>query len=218
MTLLVDNTFATPFVIRPSEYGADIVMHSGTKFLGGHSDLMLGVLCGEKKTMEQAAKFCTRAGVVAGPFDCWLACRSVRTWQVRVNRSCENALKLARYLGSRDDVVSKVYYPGLDTHPQHKLATRLFNKGMFGGMISFDLRGGLSKAGAFVKRLSRLTLTPSLGGVSTTISHPGKTSHRYVTEKQKMETGITDAMIRVSVGIEDYDLLEQEFERALGKR
>lgn len=216
--LLVDNTFATPFVIRPTEHGADVVMHSGTKFLGGHSDLMLGVLCGEKKTLEQASKFCTRAGVVAGPFDCWLASRSVQTWQVRAIRSCENALKLSRYLESREDIVSRVYYPGLATHPQHKLATRLFDKGMFGGMISFDLRGGLSKAGAFVKNLSKLTLTPSLGGVNTTVSHPGKTSHRYITENQKKEIGITDAMIRVSVGIEDFDVLKQEFEYALDKR
>ncbi|MDG6997461.1 MAG: aminotransferase class I/II-fold pyridoxal phosphate-dependent enzyme [Nitrososphaerota archaeon] len=214
---LVDNTFATPFVIRPAEYGANIVMHSGTKFLGGHSDLLLGVLCGEKKMMDPVSKFCTRAGVVAGPFDCWLASRSVQTWKLRVKQASENAFKLARFLESRNDVISKVYYPGLESHPQHKLAVKLFDNGMFGAMISFDLMGGLSRASAFVNRLSKVTLTPSLGGVHTTVSHPMKTSHRNLTEKQKKETGITDAMIRVSVGIEEYSALEEEFERALAK-
>lgn len=212
---LVDNTFATPFVARPSEFGADFVMHSGTKFLGGHADLTLGLLCGEKRVMERASQFCTRAGIIAGPFDCWLAARSLSTWKVRVKQSCENALKLARYLESRKDVISKVYYPGLKSHPQHKLASKIFDREMFGGMLSFDLKGGLSNASRFVKQLSRVTLTPSLGGVRTTISHPGKTSHRNLTEKQKEESGITNAMIRVSVGIEDYNLIEKEFGKAL---
>ena len=215
---LVDNTFATPFVIRPIEHGADIVMHSGTKFLGGHSDLLLGVLCGKKKMIDSASKFCTRAGIIAGPFDCWLATRSLQTWRVRVERASENALKLARFLESKSEVVAKVYYPGLESHPQHDLATRQFDKGVFGAMISFDLRGSLARASEFVKKLSKVTLTPSLGGVRTTISHPTKTSHRHITEKQKEETGITDAMVRVSVGIEEYASLEEEFDRALRKR
>ncbi len=215
---LVDNTFATPFVIRPIEHGADIVMHSGTKFLGGHSDLLLGVLCGKKKMIDSASKFCTRAGIIAAPFDCWLATRSLHTWRVRVERASENALKLARFLESKSEVVAKVYYPGLESHPRHDLATRLFDKGVFGAMISFDLRGGLPRASEVVKKLSKVTLTPSLGGVRTTVSHPTKTSHRHITEKQKRETGITDAMVRVSVGIEEYDSLENEFDRALRRR
>ncbi|MCL4518997.1 MAG: aminotransferase class I/II-fold pyridoxal phosphate-dependent enzyme [Thaumarchaeota archaeon] len=215
---LVDNTFATPFVIRPIEHGADIVMHSGTKFLGGHSDLLLGVLSGKKKMIDSASKFCTRAGIIAGPFDCWLATRSLQTWRVRVERASENALKLARFLESKNEIVAKVHYPGLESHPQHDLTTRQFDKGVFGAMISFDLIGGLARASEFVKRLSKVTLTPSLGGVRTTISHPTKTSHRHITEKQKEETGITDAMVRVSVGIEEYASLEEEFDRALRRR
>ena len=215
--LVVDNTFATPFVVRPAELGADIVMHSGTKFLGGHGDVTIGLLCGRSKEMQRAAQFNTRVGTIAGPFDCWLALRSLATWEIRVKKSCENAIKLARFLEDRKDKVSRVFYPGLDSHPQHRLASRIFSRGMYGGMLSFDLRGGLGAASRFVKSLEKITLTPSLGGVNTTISHPGKTSHRHISEQQKRESGITDAMIRVSVGTEDYALIEEEFERALGK-
>ncbi|MDA4111444.1 MAG: aminotransferase class I/II-fold pyridoxal phosphate-dependent enzyme [Thaumarchaeota archaeon] len=213
--LLVDNTFATPFVAKPAILGADIVMHSGTKYLGGHDDLTIGILCGKSKIMSRAAQFCTRSGVIAGPFDCWLATRSLSTWQVRVKQSSENAIKLANYLESRSGKVSKVYYPGLPSHPQHDLSKRVFNWGIYGGMLSFDLTGGLDSAGRFVKSLRTVTLTPSLGGVHTTISHPGKTSHRNLNEDQKRESGITDAMIRVSVGIETYDSVEAEFKTAL---
>ncbi|MGI0091384.1 MAG: trans-sulfuration enzyme family protein [Nitrososphaerales archaeon] len=214
--VLVDNTFATPFVLRPSELGADLVMHSGTKFLGGHSDLTIGVLCGKPDLIRRASQFCTRAGVIAGPFDCWLATRSLSTWKVRMAKSCANALTLAKYLETRSDKVSKVYYPGLASHPQNRVAKKIFDKGMFGAMVSFDLKGGLASASAFAKSLSKITITPSLGGVRTTISHPGKTSHRHITPKERKESGITDAMIRVSVGIEDYDFIELEFKRALG--
>lgn len=215
--LVVDNTFATPFVVRPSELGADIVMHSGTKFLGGHGDVTIGVLCGAKETMKRLSQFCTRAGIIAGPFDCWLAARSLATWRLRVKNSCSNAMQLAKYLESRRDKVSRVYYPGLSSHPMHDRAKKIFDRGMFGGMVSFDLNGGLRSASAFVRSLSTITLTPSLGGASTTVSHPGKTSHRYASPMEKKESGISDSMIRVSVGIEDYDLIEQEFKNALEK-
>lgn len=211
---LVDNTFATPFVCRPVECGADIVMHSATKFLGGHSDLTLGVLCGKNEMMKRILQFCVRSGVIGGPFDSWLACRSARTWELRVKKACENAMKLARFLESCRGV-SQVHYPGLRSFAQYKLATRMFDKGMYGAMLSFELKGGLSAASSFVKRLRKISLTPSLGGVKTSISHPRKTSHRFITAQQQKESGITDAMIRVSVGIEEYDYLEKEFNNAL---
>lgn len=215
--LVVDNTFATPFVVRPSELGADLVMHSGTKFLGGNGDITIGVLCGSSELVKRASQFCTRSGVIAGPFDCWLATRSLSTWKVRMEKSCANALRLAKYLETRSDKISKVYYPGLGSHPQNGLAKKIFDKGVFGGMLSFDLKGGLVAASAFAKLLAgKLTITPSLGGVRTTISHPGKTSHRYITPEERKESGITDAMIRVSVGIEDYDSIEAEFGKSLG--
>jgi cystathionine gamma-synthase len=214
-SLIVDNTFATPFVTLPLELGADIVMHSGTKFLGGHHDLTLGVLCGTEDAMKRAAEFSTRAGTTAGPFDSWLARRSISTWKARVELSSKNAMKLAQFLEDQQEKIAKVYYPGLPSHPSHKLARRMFLNGNFGGMISFDLKGGLSSASNFVKSLSHTNIAPSLGGVETTISHPGKTSHRHITDEEKMKSGITDAMIRVSVGIKDYEIIEEDFAKAL---
>jgi cystathionine beta-lyase/cystathionine gamma-synthase len=213
--LLVDNTFATPFIFKPVTVGADVIMHSGTKYLGGHDDLTIGLLCGRQEWINRAFQFCTRAGVLAGPFDCWLATRSSFTWELRVKQSSQNALQLARYLESRSDKISGVHYPGLDSHPEHRIAQRLFTGGMYGGMLSFDLKDGFPAASRFVKSLEKVTLTPSLGGAHTTISHPGKTSHRSLTPEEKMSLGITDAMIRVSVGIEDYSSIEEEFRKAL---
>ncbi len=215
--LIVDNTMATPFVARPFEYGSDIVIHSGTKFLGGHHDITIGALCGRESQIRRASQFSTRASTIAGPFDCWLAMRSLSTWELRVKKSCGNAIMLARYLSERKDKVSKVYYPGLKGHGSHRIASKIFSPGTYGGMLSFDLKGGLSEASAFVKGLSRVRLTLSLGSVRTTISHPGKTSHRHITEEQKRNSGITDAMIRVSTGIEEYDTIEDDFEKALAK-
>ncbi len=214
-TLLVDNTFATPFILKPVRLGADVVMHSGTKYLGGHDDLTIGLLCGASDWIARAGQFCTRSGVIAGPFDCWLAARSLLTWELRVRQSSLNALKLARYLESRKDRISNVYYPGLDSHPQHGIAKRIFPDGLYGGMLSFDLKDGAPGASRFVRALETITLTPSLGGVHTAVSHPGKTSHRNLSREEKNRIGITDAMIRVSVGIENYDSIEQEFTKAL---
>ena len=213
--LLVDNTFATPFVVKPVDLGADIVMHSGTKYLGGHDDLTIGLLCGKNEWISRATRFCTRSGVIAGPFDCWLATRSLSTWKIRVKQASENALKLASYLESRRDKVSRVFYPGLQSHPQHRIAVNSFSDNQFGGMLSFDLKNGYHAASKFVKALENITLTPSLGGVHTAISHPGKTSHRSLSLDEKQRLGITDAMIRVSVGIEEYRSIEREFEKAL---
>lgn len=216
--LVVDNTFATPFVAQPWKLGAEVVMHSGTKSLGGHDDLTIGVLCGSEEVISRASKFSTRAGTIAGPFDCWLGDRSIATWKVRTHHACANALRLARYLEGKRDKVERVYYPGLKSHPQHILASGLFEKGLYGSMLSFDLIGGLESASAFVKGLHSVTLTPSLGGVHTTISHPGKTSHRHISAEQKMQSGISDSMIRVSVGIEDYAQIEEDFAQALEKK
>jgi len=213
--LLVDNTFATPFIVRPCELGADLVMHSGTKYLGGHDDITIGILCGKSDLMSRAGQFLTRFGAIAGPFDCWLATRSLLTWELRARRASENALLLANYLESRSDKVSNVYYPGLASFVQSDLAKRILNQGIYGGMLSFNLIGGLASAERFVNSLKKVTLTPSLGDIQTTISHPGKTSHRALTAQQKRESGITDAMIRVSVGIESYEPIEAEFKTAL---
>jgi cystathionine beta-lyase/cystathionine gamma-synthase len=138
----------------------------------------------------------------------------ISTWKARVELSSKNAMRLAQFLEDQQERVAKVFYPGLPSHPNHKLARRMFLNGNFGGMISFDLKGGLNSASNFVKSLSHVTMAPSLGGVDTTISHPGKTSHRHNTNEEKMKSGISDAMIRVSVGIEDYEIIERDFMKA----
>lgn len=215
--LAVDNTFATPFVTRPIAFGADFTIHSGTKFLGGHSDLTLGVICGKEKHLERIQQLNARLGAISGPFDSWLASRSLSTWKIRMKSSCSNALRLARFLESQKETVSRVYYPGLEEGPDFNVARRLFAHGMFGAMLSFDLKGGLKGVDTFVRALSHITLTPSLGGVRTTISHPGKTSHRHVGRLEKKRMGISDSMIRVSLGVEDYEDIEKEFALALKK-
>lgn len=163
------------------------------------------------------SQFCTRIGTIAGPFDCWLVSRSIATCEVRVRQSCANAMALAKYLESRINKVTKAYYLGLSPNPSHEIAKNNFEHGMYGGMLSFNLKGGISSASTFVKSLSKRTLTLSLGDVRTTISHPGKTSHRHVPLEERKKLGITDSMIRVSVGIEDYSLIEQAFKYALDK-
>jgi cystathionine beta-lyase/cystathionine gamma-synthase len=213
--LLVDNTFATPFIVKPAKLGADVIMHSGTKYLGGHDDLTIGLLCGGKNWVTRASQFCTRSGVMAGPFDSWLATRSLLTWELRVKQASLNAAQLARYLESRSDKISQVHYPGLESHPQHAIASKMFSSNLHGGMLSFVLKGGAPAAEKFVKALGSVTLTPSLGGAHTSISHPGKTSHRFLNAEEKNRLGITDAMIRVSVGIENYSSIEEEFDKAL---
>src|SRR5579872_1914558 len=137
--LLVDNTFASPFVARPAELGADIVMHSGTKYLGGHDDITIGILCGSSSHISRMAQFCTRSGMIAGPLDSWLATRSLATWKLRDKESSENAAKLSQYLESRSDKISRVYYPGLPSHPQNALARKIFDDGIVGGMLYFDV-------------------------------------------------------------------------------
>jgi cystathionine beta-lyase/cystathionine gamma-synthase len=213
--LAVDNTFASPFVTKPIDRGADIVIHSGTKFLGGHSDLTIGILCGRSNDIHKMSQISTRFGTTAGPFDCWLATRSLSTWRVRMIASCANAAKLATYLETRKDKISRVYYPGLSSNTSHVVSKRIFSEGLYGGMLSFDIKGGLKSTKTFVSSLKGITLTPSLGGVRTTISHPGKTSHRNLGREERKRSGITDSMIRMSVGIEDYDQIEEEVADAL---
>ena len=149
------------------------------------------------------------------PFDCWLARRSISTWKARIQLASTNAMRLAQFLDGQHGKVGKVYFPGLPAHPNHKLAKKMFLNEQFGHMLSFDLKGGLDAANKFAQSLSHVTLAPSLGGIDTTISHPGKTSHRNISDEEKRKSGITDAMIRVSVGIEDYEIIERDFTKAL---
>ncbi|HTE83302.1 MAG TPA: PLP-dependent aspartate aminotransferase family protein [Dehalococcoidia bacterium] len=202
--LIVDNTFASPYHCRPLAYGADVVVHSGTKYLGGHSDVTIGVVTGASEVIDRARAIMTSFGAPASPFDCWLTVRGIKTLALRMERSSANALAIAEYLETQPGVVAAVHYPGLKSHPQHKLAAGLLERG-WGAMVSFDLRGGEPAASAFVRGLRRVRLAPSLGDVSTTISHPAKTSHRSLGEEGRRDAGIGLGLIRLSAGIEHRD-------------
>ncbi len=212
----VDNTFATPYLQQPLSMGIDLVLHSTTKYLGGHSDVIGGVVCTNSDEWAEKLRFQVKSsGAVPGPMDCFLTLRGTKTLHVRMQRHCDNAGQMADYL-SRHPKVSKVYFPGLPSHPGHELARRQMND--FGGMISFTLRSGEV---ADVKRVLSATrvfsLAESLGGVESLVEHPSTMTHASMTAEQRERAGISDGLIRLSVGIEDYVDLEEDLGQALDK-
>jgi cystathionine beta-lyase/cystathionine gamma-synthase len=202
--LIVDNTFATPFHCRPLAHGAHVVVHSGTKYLGGHSDVTNGVLAGAQEFVDRARYTMSTFGASASPIDCWLTVRGIKTLALRMERASANAQNVAAFLAGREDAIVAVHYPGLESHQQHQVARKILERG-FGAMVSFELRGGEAAASAFVRGLRRIRLAPSLGDVSTTVSHPSKTSHRALGEAARQALGIRPGLIRLSVGIEHHD-------------
>ncbi|HSW11839.1 MAG TPA: cystathionine gamma-synthase [Solimonas sp.] len=211
-----DNTFASPYLQRPLEHGFHLVMHSATKYLNGHSDMVGGiVVVGDDAELAQRLAFLQNAvGAIAGPFDSYLALRGVKTLAVRMQRHCENAQRLAEWLQAHPRV-SKVHYPGLPSHPQHALARRQMQGG-FGGMISIELRGGLDDARRFLERCRIFALAESLGGVESLIEHPAIMTHASVPAEARAKIGISDTLCRLSVGIEDCEDLHGDLEQALG--
>jgi len=214
---VVDNTFASPWIQRPLELGFDIVVHSTTKYLNGHSDVIGGVaiVSGDERSAEWRERlgFLQNAvGSIAGPFDSFLALRGVKTLNVRMERHCQNALELARWLEA-EPKVSRVRYPGLASHPQHALAQRQMRG--FGGMISLDLASDLAGARRFLERCEIFSLAESLGGVESLIEHPAIMTHASIPAAQRAASGIGDSLIRLSVGIEDVDDLKSDLRQAL---
>jgi len=200
---VVDNTFATPYHCWPLQFGADVVLHSGTKYLGGHSDVTIGVLAGSADFVKAARTTLVTFGATASPFDCWLTVRGIKTLALRMERASANAMQVAEFLAAQRGV-SRVSYPGMASHPQHERAACLLSGG-FGAMAAFELKGGEPAASAFVRGLRRIKLAPSLADVATTISHPAKTSHRGYSAAEREAIGITPGLIRLSVGIEHID-------------
>jgi cystathionine beta-lyase/cystathionine gamma-synthase len=198
--LLVDNTFATPIVFRPLEHGADLVLESLTKMMNGHSDVMLGLLCGRESTWERMPGVLSAWGLTASPFDCWLAYRGLTTLHLRLERACANAMRAAEFLASQSKV-DRVCYPGLVSHATHSLAARQFGE-RFGSIVSFRLAGGRPAADAFIAAAGHIPFCPSLGEASTTLSHPETTSHRGLTPQERQALGIDGGVIRLSVGVE----------------
>jgi cystathionine beta-lyase/cystathionine gamma-synthase len=209
----VDSSMASPAVFRPLEHGATMVMHSLTKFISGHGDVTGGLVAGRTDAMARVRAAMIRAGTNLGPFDAWLATRGARTLAVRMERQCASALALARRV-ERLPAISRVYYPGLPSHPQHAVARRLMPR-LQGAMVSFDLRGGAPAVERFMARARLLEFAPSFGDVATTWTYPARTSHRRVSDDEKAAMGIGPGLVRVSVGLEDPSELIADVEAAL---
>ena len=213
--VVVDNTLATPLLMRPLDLGADVTIHSATKLLAGHSDVMGGVAAGRFETMAAARESNRVWGSTLDPFAAWLVVRGIRTLPLRVARVCENAMRVADYL-SKHPAVLAVHYPGLTSHPEYELAKSTLTGG-FGSMVSFEVRGGEEGASRFVRSLEMIRFAASLGETCTTVSHPAKTSHRALTEGEREEAGIYGGLIRMSCGIESGEDIEADLEQALAK-
>tara|TARA_B100001115_G_scaffold26804_1_gene19556 strand:+ start:1121 stop:2284 length:1164 start_codon:yes stop_codon:yes gene_type:complete len=210
-----DNTFASPYVQQPLNYGIDIVLHSATKYLGGHSDLIAGALVIGKKDdalISKMANIVNSLGPITGAFDSYLILRSLKTLAVRMERHCENALAIAKHFESHKEI-SEVIYPGLTNHPQHDLASKQM-KG-FGGIISMNIKGGLEKSKSFLERTEIFALAESLGGVESLIEHPALMTHASLPKDRREMIGISDGLVRLSVGLESLDDLIEDIEQAL---
>ena len=208
------TTPSPPCSADPSELGADVVVHSATKSIGGHSDVTLGLLVGSKELIDRLTPIASTFGLTGNPFDSWMALRGIATLAVRTDRACATALELARRL-ERHPSVAQANYPGLAAHPDHALAARVFQVG-YGAMVSFDV-GGRPQAEAFIKALRHIPYAPSLGDVSTTLSHPTTTSHRSQSPQEWARQGITPGLIRLSVGLEAVEDLWSDLDQALAR-
>ncbi|HYT93236.1 MAG TPA: cystathionine gamma-synthase [Gemmataceae bacterium] len=210
--LAVDNTFASPYLQQPIKLGADLVVHSTTKYLGGHSDVVGGAVIGRRDLLGPIAFYQNAAGGVPGPFDAWLTLRGVKTLAVRMDRHCANARRLAEWLAGQAQV-RRVYYPGLPSHPGHDLARRQMLD--FGGMISVSVKGGKEAALRLLTRTKLFSLAESLGGVESLIGHPATMTHASIPADIRLARGIDDGLVRLSVGIEDVDDLQEDLKQAL---
>ena len=212
----VDNTFASPYLQTPLDLGADIVLHSATKYLGGHSDVVHGCVIVKDRKIGDKLRFIQNAvGAIPGPQDCFLVLRGIKTLHLRVERACKNAEKIAKYL-RRHPKVNKVYYPGFKSHPNHDIAKRQMRH--FGGMVSFDLKTDTTEnANKLLSNTHLFTLAESLGGVESLIGHPATMTHAGIPRTERLKTGLTDSLIRLSVGVEDADDLLKDLEKALVK-
>ena len=211
---IVDNTFLSPYGQKPFELGADVVVHSTTKYLNGHSDVVGGAVLSNSEDLDSRLKFLVNAlGTCAQPFDCWLVLRGIKTLVVRMREHERNALAVAEFL-DRHPKVKRVFYPGLPAHPQHELAKK--QQSSFGGMVSFELDGPLEELYRVLKATKLFALAESLGGVESLIEHPATMSHASMDSEHRLAAGITDSIIRLSVGIEDRDDLIADLQSALG--
>jgi cystathionine beta-lyase/cystathionine gamma-synthase len=211
--LVVDNTVPTPVLSQPFRWGADVVLHSATKNLSGHADVIGGLVVGRSAWLQGARAFANTFGPTLGPFEAWLTLRGIRTLAVRMQRHTSNALALARFLEAHQ-AVARVYYPELESSAFCERARRLLPGGA-GALLSFELEGGKPAVGEMLRRLRMVRLMPSLGHVATTLSHPASSSHRGLDPAEQRRVGISDGLVRCSVGLENVDDLEEDFQQAL---
>ncbi|MFN2571845.1 MAG: PLP-dependent aspartate aminotransferase family protein [Gemmatimonadales bacterium] len=214
LALIVDATFASPVNFRPLEHGADLVVHSATKYLNGHSDVVAGAIAGTDQVVDEVRRLMQVWGQSIDPFAAWLIDRGMRTLTVRVQRQNEIGVAIADWFATQD-AVAKVHYPGLPSHPDHELAKRVL--GGFGGMVGIELKGGVRAAERFLKGLTIAAHAPSLGGVETLVSEPRLTSHASLSAEQRAQAGIPDGFLRFSLGLEDPDDLIADFAQALAR-
>jgi cystathionine beta-lyase/cystathionine gamma-synthase len=212
--LIVDNTFATPVLTRPLELGADYVVESLTKMVNGHSDVTLGLVCGMADVLPQISQTVSVWGLAANPFDCWLAMRGLTTLALRMRAACASAASLADWLAEQPGVKG-VIYPGRTDYCDHEVSRKLLGGG-FGSMVTFELADGRDGVNRFLRKAKGIPFSPSLGDIRTTCSHPATTSHRYVSPAERRRQGISDGMIRLSVGIEDVRKIQTELAKGLG--
>ncbi len=211
--LVVDNTFASPYLQRPIALGADIVVHSATKYLGGHGDIIGGVVVGKAEIIERIkSEYFSHFGAVMSPFNAWLFLRGIKTLAVRMERHCQNAQKVAEWL-EQHPKISRVFYPGLPSHPGHKTAQKQMDG--FGGMIAFEVKGGIEAGKAVMNRVKLCILAVSLGDCETLIQHPASMTHATYTSAERNAAGITDGLIRLSVGIEEADDIIEDLDQAI---
>lgn len=212
IALVVDSTFASPINFRPLEHGADVVIHSATKYLNGHHDVLMGVVCGSEPYIEEVLQKEMLWGQTPDPFACWLLERGLKTLDVRVKRANETAQEIAQWAEKRKEVV-QVHYPGLKSHPDHEIAKDMLDG--YGGMLALELKGGGKAADRFLKKLKLITHAPSLGGVDSLVCEPRYTSHAKMTSAQRAAIGIPDGFLRFSIGLESADDLIADLEQAL---
>ena len=215
--LMVDSTFTPPYLCRPLEHGADLVIHSATKYLGGHGDAMGGLVIGTRARCDEVRTVAKLAGGTLGPFDAWLILRGLKTLTLRMRQQCENALALAQWLSIHPQV-AKVMYPGLSSHPHHTLAKSLLREGLFGAMVAFELKNGTrEQVMRFMDRLQLCLPATTLGDIYTEVLYPPMSSHRWLSSEERQKIGIGDGFIRVSVGIEAIEDITADFSQALGE-
>jgi len=212
LILNVDNCFATPYLQRPLDYGAHLVSHSGTKWMDGQGRILGGIIAGKADLIDEVIAFCRHTGPAMSPFNAWILSKSLETLAVRMDRHCENALKIAQFLENQD-IVNKVFYPHLESHPQYDLAKKQMKAG--GGIVTFEVKGGSKKAMQFLNKIQLCSLSSNLGDTRSIVTHPSSTTHSKLSEEERLAVGITQGMIRISCGLEHVEDVIGDLRQAL---